>query len=397
MGLFNRKKKKQQDAFFRILGEALKEANENVQTVGSVLYDRQMPYRDDFGFSSDNPVFTTSLAGTAEYLGKLCTKNGAKFTWKGYTSIRTTVREYENVGEDVYTLYLDGSKYADIYVIPYVGESRFPPAGLCFCDDDTDWDLEREASELGVSVDILIRVKEFDKIQEEERKKEREEGIIQKARRINEKYKNFSIDTELENEEFVFLADFDIDILTVYEYCHREELLFKRVCNKLCDLKNDAEFYFNIMLEIESKEMQKEKEKSDCGEKPRETKIEETIADQFELMEMRAKKERWEYLKKLSEQAVEVQKYYPRFDLSVEWESGSFRRITERLGMLAAYEVMHFDECYSQEQRDESRDTQERKIELDQQMWEKLFCRKCGTQLPLDSLFCQKCGTKVAK
>ena len=26
---------------------------------------------------------------------------------------------------------------------------------------------------------------------------------------------------------------------------------------------------------------------------------------------------------------------------------------------------------------------------------EKLFCRRCGTQLPLDSDFCFKCGTKV--
>ena len=28
---------------------------------------------------------------------------------------------------------------------------------------------------------------------------------------------------------------------------------------------------------------------------------------------------------------------------------------------------------------------------------EKLFCRRCGTQLPLDSDFCFKCGTEVTK
>lgn len=36
-----------------------------------------------------------------------------------------------------------------------------------------------------------------------------------------------------------------------------------------------------------------------------------------------------------------------------------------------------------------------RGIETDQA--EKLFCRRCGTQLPLDSDFCFKCGTKVEK
>ena len=114
MGWINRKKKKQQDEFFKLLGDALKTANDNAQTAGKDIFDRQAPDRKDFGRCEAHPIFTTSLAGTESYLSRLCTKDGSKFTWSGYTSIRATVRGHEDIGEDVYTLYLNGAKYADM-------------------------------------------------------------------------------------------------------------------------------------------------------------------------------------------------------------------------------------------------------------------------------------------
>ena len=258
--LFNRKKKKQQDEFFQLLGDALKTANENAQTVGKAIYDRQAPDRSDFGLCETNPVCTTSLGGTESYLGRLCTKDGSKFTWSSYTSIRATVRGHADVGEDVYTLYLNGEKYTDIYVVPYVGESQFPPAGLYFCDDDTDWDLEREAFGKGITGAQLLEIRKMEEENERERqraKKEREEAIAKKAVHISEKYADFSIEDELQNPEFVFLANFDIDALTVYEYCYREKLLFKKVSMQAEKTEvPDSGYYFNILHDIENREWQ---------------------------------------------------------------------------------------------------------------------------------------------
>lgn len=164
MGWFNRKKKKQkqQEEFFKLLGDALQTANENAQSVGNDIFNRQDPDRKDFGRCEAHPIFTSSLVGTESYLSRLCTKDGSKFTWSGYTSIRATVRGHKDVGEDVYTLYLNGEKYTNIYVVPYVGESKFPPAGLYFCDDDTDWDLEREAFGKGITVAQLLELRKLE-------------------------------------------------------------------------------------------------------------------------------------------------------------------------------------------------------------------------------------------
>lgn len=403
---FNRKKKKQQDEFFQLLGDALKTANENVQTVGKAIFDRQAPDRDDFGRCETNPVFTTSLAGTEDYLGRLCTKDGSKFTWSSYTSIRATVRGHADVGEDVYTLYLSGEKYADIYVVPYVGESKFPPAGLYFCDDDTDWDLEREAFSKGLTGAQLIEIRKMEEENERERQKaqkELEEAVTKKSAHIVEKYADFSIEEALKNPDFVFLANFDIDALIIYEYCHREELLFRKVAEETLNTEvPDSGHYFNILHDIENREWQqcirdsKERLKRHVESKgiPHEDFLfiqkmeEENAAIKWK---MRVKE-----LRSIAKQAIEVQKSYSKFDLSIEWKNETFREITNKFGMLAAYEVIHFYSCYSQAPEESAPEIVENKNEPKAEAnEEKLFCRKCGTRLPLDSLFCNKCGEKV--
>lgn len=412
---FNRKKKKQQEEFFQLLGDALKTANENAQTVGKAIYDRQAPDRDDFGRSEANPVFTTSLAGTENYLGRLCTKDGSKFTWSSYTSIRATVRGHADVGEDVYTLYLNGEKYTDIYVVTYVGESTFPPADLYFCDDDTDWDLEREAFSKGLTGAQLLEIRKMEEENERERQriqKELEETVTKKSAHIIEKYADFSIEAELKNPDFVFLADFDIDALAVYEYCHREELSFRKINKRTLNIEiPDSGYYFNILHDIENREWQQIRRESrerlkqhfQSNRLPHEDflfmqKMEDENAEI--KWKMRVKE-----LRAISKQAVEVQTLYPEFDLRAEWKNETFREITKKFGMLTAYEVTHFEVCYTQEPEERATEVVEIKAEPEvveikaeskaETNEEKLFCRKCGTRLPIDSLFCNKCGTKV--
>lgn len=398
---FFEKKKKQKD-IFDLLTNALEEADQKIQTVGKPLFDKQRPDRDDFGHSATNPIFTSSFSGTEDYLGRLCTKTGAKFTWSSHTPIRATVGGYEDVGEDVYTLYLDGEKYTKLYIIHYVGESKFPPAGMYFCDDDTDWDLEREAFGKGRTGVQLVEMRKFKEELENERRKtktEQEQAIIQKAECINSKYADVSIETELQNPEFVFLASCDIDILTVYEYCHREELRFKNVSKQSHNVEDlNTGLYFNIMRDIEIAEIQKENRKNEKtnAELQKEAAAKGVRIDQ--LIELQAIKKdnaefKWklrvEKLRTLAKQAIEVQSNYPEFNLSAEWKKTSFRTITDRLGMLAAYEIAHFNECYTLTQNIETVPHQEDERSI------QLFCRKCGTRLVTDSDFCHRCGAEV--
>lgn len=408
--LFNRKKKKQQDEFFQLLGDALKTANENAQTVGKAIYDRQAPDRSDFGLCETNPVCTTSLGGTENYLGRLCTKDGSKFTWSGYTSIRATVRGHADVGEDVYTLYLNGEKYTDIYVVPYVGESKFPPAGLYFCDDDTDWDLEREAFGKGITGAQLLEIRKMEEENERERQrvqKELEEAVTKKAAHICEKYADFSIEAELQNPDFVFLANLDVDAMTAYEYCYREKLLFKIISSQTENTEvPDSGYYFNILHDIENREWQQIRRESrerlkqhfQSNRLPHEDflfmqKMEDENAEikwKMRIKELRA----------IAKQAVEVQTLYPQFDLRAEWKNEPFREITAKLGMRAAYEVMHFVECFSLTAIDEQAHQLAEAGPAPQPVvgaQEKLFCRKCGTELFADSVFCHKCGTEIIK
>lgn len=402
MGLFTRKKKQRQDEFLKLFADAMKDANENAQNIRNTIFNCQMPNREDFGHCETNPIFTDSLAGTESYLGRLCTKDGKKFTWSNRKSIRATVHGYEDVGEDVYTLYLNGEKHTDLYFVLYVGESKFPPAKLYFCDDVTDWDLEREAFEKGVSSEYLIELRRLEEEMKNARIKEQsefEQALAQKSTHVSSKYAGFSIKNELKNPDFVFLARLDIDILTVYEYCHKEELLFKKAVEGICDIENlNVEAYFNIMNDIENKELQHYRQnnnKSDAELQKeaasRGIKFEDLLAVR-RMEEKNAEIKRRMHYKELStlaKEALEVQGNYSEFNLNEEWKNHTFRKIADKLGMLTAYEVIHFNECYLQAQKSEPVSHQKNDETI------RLFCRKCGSELVSDSAFCHRCGTEV--
>ena len=162
MGFFNIFKKKKQETsqekLQRLFIEAVKDANEKSMEIAPIVRANSRPNNHDFGLCSGNPICSSSLSGTNYYLSRLCTKSKEKFTWSGYTSIRAKVGNLEDVGEDVYTLYLNDEPYTQLYFVPYVGESEYPPTGLSFIDDDKDWDLERAAAEMGISVETYQKI-----------------------------------------------------------------------------------------------------------------------------------------------------------------------------------------------------------------------------------------------
>ena len=399
MGLF-RKKKDPQEEFLKLFNEALQDAKENAQTVGT-LFNTQQPDRSDFGLSETNPIFGGSLSRTENYLSRLCTKDGRKFTWARSGEVRATVRGQKDVGEDIYTLYLNGEKYTDLYFVLYVGESEFPPAGLYFCDDDIDWDLKREALEKGVTVEQLIEIRQM--VEENEKLKlkmeeEFKQAAAIKAQPVKNKYPAFSLESELQNPIFAFLSNTDFDLVVAYEYCHKEELSFKkRNKDSCCSESYTKESCFDLLYKIENEERQPlsgaEKSTADLQKEAAERGLELEQLIEIRTMEKENTELKWQMrvkaLKSIAEQATKAQADLPKFDLSVEWKNIIFRQIANKFGMLVAYEITHFHECYFQEQQLQT--TSEPVIEEP----ELLFCRKCGTQLLLDSAFCYKCGTKV--
>ena len=160
-----------QDTILDLFAKGLNEATEKVQAMKPTLTSNQFVWEPNYGFDDSNPVLVESLQGTTDYLHRLCTTDGNTFTWSTYTSVRAEVHGIPDVGEDQYTLYLNGQPYGDVYFVLYVGKSEFPPAGLSFVDDRRNWVEERLAAkcahEMGVDRETAKQIIEAEAKQKE--------------------------------------------------------------------------------------------------------------------------------------------------------------------------------------------------------------------------------------
>lgn len=427
MGWF--KKKQPQEELIKAFGNAMRAASENAQRVQNAIFHKQRPYSDDFGLCAQNPIFTSSLTGTEQYLSKVCTDKWEKLTWTRSRSIRATVGGQQDVGEDIYTLYLNGEVYTELYFVMYCGESEAPPAGMYFYGDSTDWDIRREAYSKGITVNQLVEIRQMEaenKFQKEKAEREFRESVERKAQALKSKYPDVSIDTELQNDVFSFLAGLDVDLLVVYEFVHKEELLFKKESATLTASKGvSPKSFFDVMHQMECDEQQKEKDshtETVAALHQEAARHGITIQQMIEIRMMEAEnaKLKWEMrleeLQGFANQAVVVQSSHPNFNLHEDWNNLAFRKITARFGMLIAYEILHFSECYSQDIQSEIasfeaqselppeevqpeshlEETQPEPVaQLINTDSDTLYCRKCGVKLMPDSAFCYRCGTPV--
>ena len=109
------------------------EANANRR---DVLYESQRPSDEDFGYTPNNPIMTSTISRSESYLQSLRTLDGKSFTWQRLGSICMSeiggVENVmvENVMVDKYQLFLDGSAYVIIYICPYGHSSSYVPKGL---------------------------------------------------------------------------------------------------------------------------------------------------------------------------------------------------------------------------------------------------------------------------
>lgn len=402
MGLFGfgDKKKKAAKLFMDALQEASKEANRT----GPLVLRNQKPAAADYGMSTSNPICTNSLTGTEMYLSRICTKDKKRFTWSSYKSIRAHIDGIGEIGEDKYTIFLDGKPYADLYFVLYIGESEFPPAGLYFCDDNRDWDLEREALSMGISVNTLLLLRK----QEEEQRKIKEKKEFERQaqlQQLSSKYPKFNLQAEIKNDLFLSLVKLGFDYTTVYEYIHKDELFtpIPMVQNNENSTMYTEEYFYNLLYQIEDAKRSKLEDPRKMPKHILESKALEEMGVSVEtyirlrLQEINLETNKWERRKKvmpmLASQAANVKKQFPTFDLATEWGNDIFRKVSEAVGVMVAYEIMHFTEYYIPKAN--SFPPASKTTDMTPTEAITIHCRKCGAKLPSDSKFCYKCGAEV--
>ncbi len=163
MGIFDffRKKRNNEEddfdeRFAELFSKAFDAASKNAEKIAPVILKNQRVWEANYGLDESNPIISESLQDTEEYLKNLRTPQWKSFKWSGYTSIRATVHGLQDVGEDRYTLYLDGKPYTNLYFVPYIERADFPPAGICFWSDDRDWDEARLAAKRAKEVGPIL-------------------------------------------------------------------------------------------------------------------------------------------------------------------------------------------------------------------------------------------------
>lgn len=423
MSIFNRRKKKTtqdstEDRFLELFTKALEEANENAQKQRPILLNRQYVWEPNYGLDKSNPIISDSLEGTAAYLSRLCTSDGKTFTWSGYTSIRAEVYGLPDVGEDRYTLYLDGQPYSDVYFVPYVGTAEFPPAGLGFTDDKRDWNEERlvakYASELGVDREtakelMALKAKEKDRSDKKAKKKKEAE------REISILYPSVNINEELKTPLFKTLFDLDFNSVMVYEYVHSAQLLTRKKqfpSGEKTSVPN-ADYYHRILFGLYRKELEN-LNKLKCTDEiagAKEIGIDLDTYRNIRALKYAELKEGWNkresQIDVLSRQAVELKKKYPDFCLEEEIQNELFVKLIDTMSLQEAFEVIHFSDCFERNRKEtdsvlvaEPEHAAETSSAIEADIGsanEMLFCRKCGKQIPFDSIFCSYCGTEIVR
>jgi hypothetical protein len=108
-----------------------------------ILFDSQKPESKDFGYSLCNPVMTSTIFYSDQYLKSLRTLDGKPFTWERLGSdCAPMIGGVEDVIVDVYKLYLDGKVYTELFLCPYGRSSSYVPHGLTLAEKSDGDDLE---------------------------------------------------------------------------------------------------------------------------------------------------------------------------------------------------------------------------------------------------------------
>lgn len=139
------KNKRKPKDFADILARAMKESMskpdfaqrmEAAANNRNKLFAGQRTDDPDYGYTTTNPIITSTISMSEEYLEKLRTMNGIPFTWTRTGSYcMREIHGVESVMVDEYQLYLDGQEHKKIYICPYGHSSSFVPQGMKLFED----------------------------------------------------------------------------------------------------------------------------------------------------------------------------------------------------------------------------------------------------------------------
>lgn len=101
-----------------------------------MIFTSQQPGKEDFGTSEFNPICTASVLSSEKYLAMLRTDAGEPVQWirEGTISVRN-LHGVGEVNEEVYTIYLHGERYRQLYLCPYGKNSTHVPVGFSLTSD----------------------------------------------------------------------------------------------------------------------------------------------------------------------------------------------------------------------------------------------------------------------
>lgn len=320
-----------------------------------ILFDKQQPKAEDYGYSMENPVMTSSISYSDKYLLSLRTIDGQKFTWKRIGSYCVSnLHGVNDVMVDEYQLFLNGESYKKIYLCPYGHSGSFVPQDLKL--DNDDFGIEKEAIEKGVPTNEILYLREMEQnnarlkqqIKEEEKKK-----IEEITNHIKTYYPSFDYNLESKNPLFIKLAAANVDMKSAYEILHKNQLLVRK---KSFSEQYEGDFYtseqyYHILCSHDSFLTKIEENKNQSEEEMAKIAADKGITVEgwksFLEMEEKNAEERKKVYWSQSKNAERVKNEYPDFNLTEELKNSEFKSlISKDIDMQIAYELIHLNEVF---------------------------------------------------
>ncbi len=136
--------------------EKLKESAER----RNILYERQKPDEENYGFCIENPIITSTVFDSSSYLSRLRTADKEPLFW-ARTGAYYEVEVHGVIvnGVDCYTLYLYGEEYAVLYLCPYGHVAKKAPKGFVLEDEDNrefGGSIEKECEAKNLSQEQIL-------------------------------------------------------------------------------------------------------------------------------------------------------------------------------------------------------------------------------------------------
>lgn len=372
------KKRKGNDNLEDIIAKKIVEASERPDFQSKLkaqvekrnaIFSGQRPDADDYGYSPSNPICTSTIEYSSKYLSRLLTEKGEKLYWIRIDSF--DLEECNGVSGvivDHYFLYLNGSKYAEIYICPYAHNCSYTPKGMLLAEESDipkgNGNLSQESRASGMSVEQFLKFQQLQyedkRIQQQQKESARKELEV-KAVQVQKSYTQFNLDLALQDETFVALLKCGVEMKVAYEYIQRAILFSACPSQTTSAHRLTSSDCYKIMYEFECAAREHFiMPSSDADIKKEAIELGISVPQILQLYKLKiANSERkWkqlqEHMTQWADEAVSVQYKYPEFDLKHEYADEMFRRILMHTTVMTAYEVVHFQELYKPIARDKS-------------------------------------------